>query len=71
MKRKLDTGHYTFSSGGEDDFSSLMSNVDNQGCNSAGYSACHGYAISPTGSLHFTAPTAFGAHSPGRAHLLS
>lgn len=62
MKRKLDTGHYTFSSGGEDDFSSLRSNMDNQGCNSVGHRAGHGCAIHPQLSQSWQSPMSSARH---------
>lgn len=46
MKRKLDTGHYTSSSAGEDEiFLSWRTNMDNPGFSSGGHGGYHKCAI--------------------------
>lgn len=73
MKRKLDTGHYTSSSAGKDEFCSQRTNADNQGFNSGGLSACHRCAIQTTApstselSLHWLSVILGAFHTRNRS----
>lgn len=72
MKRKLDTGHYTSSSAGKDDSSSLRGLIWPIKALNLGGMVHVMMSHLAHSSLHFRAQTAFDEHDFGReSHLLS